>query len=204
MDITKRSTSPLMVYLFGEDLKMILRAYNNCIEKLAQQHPYLEDVFSDCINRTGFIFPYMSVEYGYYSIKKSFLPKNLKNLVMGFGLIGLAVSVDDDIVDEYSGNHLKMVSNISVSQLIQNFAYDLIFSYHEREKSEIVMSEINRALYYVARYQYMDALNIVRFKKKGFDIMQYLQAARKTVCPCLLYTSPSPRDLSTSRMPSSA
>ena len=24
------------------------------------------------------------------------------------------------------------------------------------------------------------------------------------VCPCLLYTSPSPRDLSTSRMPSSA
>ena len=25
-----------------------------------------------------------------------------------------------------------------------------------------------------------------------------------SVCPCLLYTSPSPRDLSTSRMPSSA
>ena len=24
------------------------------------------------------------------------------------------------------------------------------------------------------------------------------------ICPCLLYTSPSPRDLSTSRMPSSA
>ena len=27
---------------------------------------------------------------------------------------------------------------------------------------------------------------------------------RQLACPCLLYTSPSPRDLSTSRMPSSA
>ena len=34
-----------------------------------------------------------------------------------------------------------------------------------------------------------------------------LQLANETTCPdaaCLLYTSPSPRDLSTSRMPSSA
>ena len=28
--------------------------------------------------------------------------------------------------------------------------------------------------------------------------------AWRNICPCLLYTSPSPRDLSTSRMPSSA
>ena len=33
---------------------------------------------------------------------------------------------------------------------------------------------------------------------REFDVMRYLQRA------CLLYTSPSPRDLSTSRMPSSA
>ena len=34
----------------------------------------------------------------------------------------------------------------------------------------------------------------------GLDGLRLLRQA----CPCLLYTSPSPRDLSTSRMPSSA
>ena len=35
--------------------------------------------------------------------------------------------------------------------------------------------------------------------KAGFEAVEYLFPY-----PCLLYTSPSPRDLSTSRMPSSA
>ena len=40
------------------------------------------------------------------------------------------------------------------------------------------------------------ALN--QYPPGGFEISEWL------VCSCLLYTSPSPRDLSTSRMPSSA
>ena len=36
------------------------------------------------------------------------------------------------------------------------------------------------------------------------DIQQFMSKASMIVNGCLLYTSPSPRDLSTSRMPSSA
>ena len=38
----------------------------------------------------------------------------------------------------------------------------------------------------------------------GITTVQALQATSGTFSACLLYTSPSPRDLSTSRMPSSA
>ena len=38
----------------------------------------------------------------------------------------------------------------------------------------------------------------------GTDMGEATQAARERLQTCLLYTSPSPRDLSTSRMPSSA
>ena len=44
----------------------------------------------------------------------------------------------------------------------------------------------------------------------GFDALVYdyspvpFDQAGELIIPCLLYTSPSPRDLSTSRMPSSA
>ena len=37
-----------------------------------------------------------------------------------------------------------------------------------------------------------------------YDTSQVLRDRRETLLNCLLYTSPSPRDLSTSRMPSSA
>ena len=39
-------------------------------------------------------------------------------------------------------------------------------------------------------------------RRKNFDVLLKKLAIEKE--PCLLYTSPSPRDLSTSRMPSSA
>ena len=38
----------------------------------------------------------------------------------------------------------------------------------------------------------------------GLHPAQLARAARMSILDCLLYTSPSPRDLSTSRMPSSA
>ena len=39
---------------------------------------------------------------------------------------------------------------------------------------------------------------------EGHDELRFLGSLRMLMNPCLLYTSPSPRDLSTSRMPSSA
>ena len=40
--------------------------------------------------------------------------------------------------------------------------------------------------------------------KKNFSTGDWLKLVNKKIKDCLLYTSPSPRDLSTSRMPSSA
>ena len=36
------------------------------------------------------------------------------------------------------------------------------------------------------------------------DLLKNIETTKEQGCICLLYTSPSPRDLSTSRMPSSA
>ena len=36
------------------------------------------------------------------------------------------------------------------------------------------------------------------------ELLAHLPELKELCCPCLLYTSPSPRDLSTPRMPSSA
>ncbi|MEM5812163.1 MAG: polyprenyl synthetase family protein [Candidatus Aenigmatarchaeota archaeon] len=183
MDITKRSTSPLMRQLFGEDIGIIAKDYNNHIAEIAKKNPCLKGVFSECTNRTGFLLPYLSAEYGYYSVKGSFIPMQMKKIVMGFGLIGLAVSIDDDVSDEYSYDHLKMVQNVSASELIQNLAYRLIFESDAVVESKIVMSEISNALSSTAVYQCADAENIASFDNTGFDISKYLYAARKTSCP---------------------
>ena len=48
-------------------------------------------------------------------------------------------------------------------------------------------------------------LDAAQAGSSSYELCSYLQAASATpALPCLLYTSPSPRDLSTSRMPSSA
>ena len=49
-------------------------------------------------------------------------------------------------------------------------------------------------LYRLKFNQYMNTAPTIGFNCEKVNL----------VCPCLLYTSPSPRDLSTSRMPSSA
>ena len=43
-----------------------------------------------------------------------------------------------------------------------------------------------------------------RESRKGKQFVENTERAKKARKACLLYTSPSPRDLSTSRMPSSA
>ena len=42
------------------------------------------------------------------------------------------------------------------------------------------------------------------FKYVNYDYLSDIEETKKDFHTCLLYTSPSPRDLSTSRMPSSA
>ena len=41
-------------------------------------------------------------------------------------------------------------------------------------------------------------------EKKGGEPLELMELALENVSPCLLYTSPSPRDATLSRMPSSA
>ena len=47
-------------------------------------------------------------------------------------------------------------------------------------------------------------LSVFHSLTQRFDAILMCNAANALFCICLLYTSPSPRDLSTSRMPSSA
>ena len=54
---------------------------------------------------------------------------------------------------------------------------------------------------------YMNAGQLEFFKQRLLEKATSVReriAANQSLCICLLYTSPSPRDLSTSRMPSSA
>ena len=49
----------------------------------------------------------------------------------------------------------------------------------------------------------LDAV-LARVNEEGATVVEEVQGLLRTLGACLLYTSPSPRDLSTSRMPSSA
>ena len=60
---------------------------------------------------------------------------------------------------------------------------------------------------YVPLFNYMRELGLAEtLNENGFDLFFHVALAGGPALPftCLLYTSPSPRDLSTSRMPSSA
>ena len=49
-------------------------------------------------------------------------------------------------------------------------------------------------------------IKILQYRRKAVNVKNKAKEAKNllNLCICLLYTSPSPRDLSTSRMPSSA
>jgi len=183
MKINERSTSPLMRNLFGKDLNIVLQDYTACISELMLGYPELRDMLEACINRTGFLFPYMSAEYGWYSIKGYFIPSELKDIVLAFGLLGLVAAVDDDTVDEFRTDHLRAIRNICVSELLQNVAYFKLFRNAEKSEAHIAVEEISNALNFLIKYQFLDALNIKNFSENDFDLHQYLKATYKTVCP---------------------
>jgi hypothetical protein len=182
-NITQRSTSPLMRDLFGNGLEMILEVYNDCIIESIRKYPQFEDILNGCVNRTGFLLPYMFVEYGYYSKSREFMPRRLKELVISFGLIALAICIDDDAVDEFSDDLVKMVKAVSVSELLQNEAYSKLFERAGEKEAGIVLREIQNMLDIVTQYQHIDALNIVNFSKEGFNLIDYLEGTYKTGSP---------------------
>jgi len=76
---------------------------------------------------------------------------------------------------------------------------------------EIAMNKLSQALMYGAKVvalkgSFDDALDVVRDLTSRYPValMNSVNPDRLQGQNCLLYTSPSPRDLSTSRMPSSA
>ena len=61
--------------------------------------------------------------------------------------------------------------------------------------------ELVRSLAQRAEVEQVDVVTrLIQDRRVDLDYSQRVEA----IAPCLLYTSPSPRDLSTSRMPSSA
>ena len=56
----------------------------------------------------------------------------------------------------------------------------------------------------IAEMSVMDIVELVEAMEEKFGVSAAAAVAVAAPAACLLYTSPSPRDLSTSRMPSSA
>ena len=56
----------------------------------------------------------------------------------------------------------------------------------------------------VEKLKDLDDLNQLAFEEENLQVQKEVLQNIKDLRSCLLYTSPSPRDLSTSRMPSSA
>lgn len=170
-----------MTTIFGSDVDMVLPIYDERISLLAERYPFLSSAWSDCFRRTSFLLPYMCCEYAYHSLKGKFMPREMKETVANFAIICLVTGIDDDIVDEYSGegNHLKLVVNASVSEALQNSAYsDMLL----RSDASKVLEETRMFLHSVWKYQYLDSINITSFPVSGFDLTRYLEACHKTAC----------------------
>ena len=92
----------------------------------------------------------------------------------------------------------QMRAKILASQGKDKERADFVESYAKANPQSIVM-QLNYAAEMVragnADLAYEHVLSVLKTAPKDIDALQYA---------CLLYTSPSPRDLSTSRMPSSA
>ena len=101
------------------------------------------------------------------------------------------------------------LSRLTAEGLVWRYPDGVPLKVQAMVKKELrVINELNYARYFLTVY------DIVKFAREQNILCQGRgSAANSVVCytlgiteasPCLLYTSPSPRDLSTSRMPSSA
>ena len=95
--------------------------------------------------------------------------------------------------NEVVKNHLMYCKEMSIAFWVNYFLKHLI-RYGHKESYGVAEEIVNE---YINNHREIYPENVV----SCFEILQLLV---QHGCACLLYTSPSPRDLSTSRMPSSA
>ena len=79
--------------------------------------------------------------------------------------------------------------------------YNKYKSMSKAERQKVIRAKRTAAAQ--GKYKRSSKSNVKGARKKGATLRDWFQK-EKWVNICLLYTSPSPRDLSTSRMPSSA
>ena len=121
-----------------------------------------------------------------------------------FEVIGVGIKVDDNPPDWYSGDDVgRFLNSLDYSEdaiLAHNTVFDgaiLSWLYGIKPKFWMDTLSMARPYHHSTVGGSLKALsNFYKLGQKGDEVIQGLG--------CLLYTSPSPRDLSTSRMPSSA
>ena len=135
---------------------------------------------------------------------KSFEVKSLK--IEDISTKGLGVGKDDGRVFFVAGTVPGDIVNVT--------AYRKKRGYWEARLDTIETPSLNRieaACAYFGlcggcKWQHLDYKSQLHFKDKEVrhNLTHIGKVTAEDYLPCLLYTSPSPRDLSTSRMPSSA
>lgn len=168
-----------MVDLFGSDLARVQPGYGSCIATLERRHASFSPVWAGCRRRAGFLLPVMLAEYAHHAGVGRFPPEELRELELSLGLCALAVCIDDDVVDELSGDIVASVDHVSAAELVQAFAYSrLVDSPHPLRVP--VARELDALLDSVTRHQQLDARNIADFSAGEFDLHRYLAATYKT------------------------
>ena len=119
-------------------------------------------------------------------------------------------SVASHISQDYMKFHRKKVSLLSdpsmITMLTNDFGYDYAYQkfleyYVEDDTLVIIITSGGESKNMVNCMNWCESNNIDYGVLTGFKSDNTIKTQAKN---CLLYTSPSPRDLSTSRMPSSA
>ena len=99
------------------------------------------------------------------------------------------------------------IDNIAVKEMQRFKKGDLLIQFdcslYEAQK-DVVSANANSALIKLKSDEQMLQMRSIGKYELELSISEYEKAKSELRIACLLYTSPSPRDLSTSRMPSSA
>ena len=107
-----------------------------------------------------------------------------------------------DIAEDEVTNHID-----KYNKLLEEFGGTILDSQMRGKRRLAYQIAKHREGIYVQLSHQGDGQHIFKIEKAmrlSEDVIRYMTVKQEGPLPCLLYTSPSPRDLSTSRMPSSA
>ena len=150
-------------------------------------------------------FREMLSSHGKEVVDQTLFSTQIKNLQhFGYGIKGFILSMIETSIEltdgEVSGNEIQRILNFGHEML--EAPIELLP--HTRE----VIEELSQkySLFLITKGDLID--QETKIARSGlaefFDAVEIVSDKTAEVYSCLLYTSPSPRDLSTSRMPSSA